>query len=86
MTDEEYLQAQTTIALVAQMTVDLDLDAFIDRANRAESIAPILDPTLWIRGGKKLEAVKDLAIGLRKFQRAVEKHRDLLGPPERIET
>jgi hypothetical protein len=31
-----------------------------------------VDPTLWMKGHGKLEEVRTLAEGLRKFQRAVE--------------
>lgn len=73
MTNEEYTQTQQHIVLLAQLANGLDLDGFLERISLAESVAPIVDPTLWIRGGKKLHQVKRLAQALRPFQKEIRR-------------
>jgi hypothetical protein len=73
MTDEEYTQTQAQLILIAQLASQLDLDGFLERINQAETLAPILDPTLYMRGGQKLSQVKRLAQSLRPFQAEIRK-------------
>ena len=73
MTDEEYAQTQEQLILLAQFAKDLNLSGFLQRISQAESIAPIMDPTLWIRGHRQLEQVKRLAQALRPFQQEIQR-------------
>lgn len=73
MTNDEYLQTQSQIALLAGLAKDLPLEEFLDRIEHTESTAPIFDPTLWIKGEKRLEAVKALAHGALALKRAYAK-------------
>jgi hypothetical protein len=72
MTDEEYLSTQNTVVLLASMFAQehLDFAGFVTRAERADAIAPMLDPTLWIKGHTRLDAIKRLATAALVFQRA----------------
>lgn len=74
MSDEEYTQIQQTLVIAAQLLLPLDLDRFLQAINHAETVAPILDPTLWIRGSRKLEQVKELAEAARKMQAIAQRH------------
>ena len=76
MTDEEYAQTQEQLILLAQFAKDLNLSGFLQRISQAESIAPIMDPTLWIRGHRQLEQVKRLAQALRPFQQEIQRQID----------
>ena len=73
MTDEEYAQTQQQLILLAQFAKDLNLSGFLQRISQAESIAPIMDPTLWIRGHRQLEQIKRLAQALRPFQQEIQR-------------
>lgn len=73
MTDEEYIQTQHQIILLAQFANDLDLDGFLNRISLAETLAPILDPTLYLRGGKKLHQIKLLALALQPFREEIRR-------------
>lgn len=81
MTDEEYSETQTAIIIIAQFVNDLDLVAFLERISLAETLGPIVDPTLYREAAGKLSDVKSLAQALRPFQREVkrqmEKDRDI---------
>ncbi|MHB8928921.1 MAG: hypothetical protein ACYC9Q_14985 [Bacillota bacterium] len=72
MTDEEYLQTQQQIELLAILTLQLDLDGFLERIRHAEAVVPIVDPSIWMKGGSALQKVKDLAEGLKQFKKAAE--------------
>ncbi len=76
MTDEEYAQTQEQLILLAQFAKDLNLSGFLQRISQAESVAPIMDPTLWIRGHRQLEQVKRLAQALRPFQQEIQRQID----------
>lgn len=76
MTDEEYAQTQQQLILLAQFAKDLNLSGFLQRISQAESIAPIMDPTLWIRGHRQLEQVKRLPQALRPFQQEIQRQID----------
>lgn len=72
MTDEEYIETQSQIAIVASLVVGMPLAEFIERAETADAIGPYIDPTLWTRGHDALRRVKKHARALREFQRAVQ--------------
>ena len=72
MTDEEYSLTQQNLLIVAGFVKDMPLDAFLSRISNCESIAPILDPTLYIKGATKLQQIKRLAQSLQPFQREIQ--------------
>ena len=72
MTNEEYLQAQHTLTMMAEILKGVDLTAFINRINRAEAIGPILDPTLYRDSMERVSALKETAQAARGFQKASE--------------
>lgn len=67
MTDEEYAQTQQQLILLAQFAHSLDLDGFLNRISLAETVAPVLYPTLYLRGGQQLHQIKRLAQALQPF-------------------
>jgi hypothetical protein len=79
MTDAEYALVQSQVMSIAEMveaTLPIEkLDAFIERIERAETMGPVLDPTLFIRAGKAMAKIKSVAIELRSLVIALEEHR-----------
>lgn len=71
MNKEEYQQTQEQIVLLANLVRQMPLKEFIEDADRAAAIGPILDPTLWRAGSKNLGTIMDLARSLREFQSKV---------------
>lgn len=80
MTNEEYLDVQNIVVMLAGMIVQdhLDLAAFVARAERSDAIAPLLDPTLWIKGHSRLDAIKDLARAALAFRGAAKKFHETM--------
>jgi hypothetical protein len=68
MTDAEYLQTQRQLVLLAQIVDSLDLDGFLQRIGVAESVGPILNPTLYTEGAENLARVKGLARACKALQ------------------
>lgn len=71
MTDEEYTTTMHQLFLMAGLIRKTDVNGFLERIARAESVAPILDPTLSRAAGPKLEIVKAVAFGALQFQKAL---------------
>lgn len=47
---------------------DEALQSYIDAASRSDTIAPIIDPTLWMRGHKKNDCFLKIARALQTFR------------------
>jgi hypothetical protein len=86
------LQLINVTRLVRLGPSDEELKRYIEAASRVDTIAPILDPTLWMRGAKKndcfLKIARALAIfraSLPTLEEAVEADRvaDALDPDRR---
>jgi hypothetical protein len=69
----DYEMTQQQIVFIGSLIKGLPLDEFIAAIDHADSIGPILDPTLWMRGNKEMMKIRDLAAGLRDFQTIVNK-------------
>lgn len=68
MTDEEYLTVQHQLQAIGGLILGMDLDGFLERIERAETLTPVLDPTLWMRGADKLREVREIAEAVRSVQ------------------
>lgn len=68
MTNGEIERIQQTISVMAMIVAGLPLDDYIAAANYADSVGPVLDPTLWRRGHEKLADIRRMAEALREFQ------------------
>lgn len=51
MTDLEYHAALNTITAAARLILTTDIDTCRDVISKSEAIAPILEPTAYMRGG-----------------------------------
>lgn len=71
MTKAEYVATQQQLLWLAGLVSTLDLDGFLRCIGSAESLGPILDPTLYRRGSLKLDAIKRIATAARQLQKAV---------------
>lgn len=79
ITDAEYQMTQERLMFLAQMVDELPLDAFLQRLEEADVLGPLLDPSLYMRVGYRLWAVRDIARAAREFQAAFRKARERLG-------
>jgi hypothetical protein len=71
MTDEEYLRTQNSIVFLAYLVDDLDLKGFVDLASKAEILGSVIDPTLFLKAGFRLQQLRGLAEALLPFQQAI---------------
>lgn len=74
MKKDEYQITQTLLLSHAKLIASshLDLDEFIEAINRAESVGPVLDPTLYIKGKDNLEQIKIIAKAARRFKKEIQ--------------
>jgi len=73
MDDAEYLATQSSVMLLAKAVDGLPLAEFVNRINRAETLGPILDPTLYMKAGDGLRAIKRMAEAALDFQKEARK-------------
>jgi hypothetical protein len=73
MTKQEYTNTQGQVMLICALIRVLPLAEFLDAISRAETIGPILDPTLYRQAGHKMETIKIHADALRQAQWYLEK-------------
>lgn len=78
MTDEEYQRTQDELVRLCREVLQLDLVGFLNRVEHTEATGPIVDPTLWIKGQARLEAIKRCAVAFRGAQGAAEDLRRLI--------
>ena len=73
MSNEEYQMIQDFLMAQASMFECLDLQGFIDKNLHADSVGAVLDPTLYRKGWRKLDAIRDLAIAAHGFVGSFQK-------------
>jgi hypothetical protein len=71
--DEEYMTVQTQLQAIGGLVLGMDLDGFLERIDRAETLTPILNPTLWMRGAEKLREVREIAEAVRDVQKVARR-------------
>jgi hypothetical protein len=71
----EYQMTQDGLMLVAGILDQYDLDAFLLTADTADTLVPMIDPTLWRKGHKRLDGIMEIARKARDFQQAVREFR-----------
>lgn len=72
MEREDYIITQQQLITVANMASTIDLENFISMISRTESVAPVIDPTLYMKGADNLSALKKLAISFLEVKKARE--------------
>jgi len=73
ISEEDYAQTQHSLTTLASIVKDMQLVGFINQANLAESIGPILDPTLYREARQQLNDVKALGESLLPFQNEIKR-------------
>lgn len=61
MTPQEYIKCQMAIMDIGKRSSTLDLHGMIEMMNTAQTVAPIVDPTMYMKAQENLNALKKLA-------------------------
>jgi hypothetical protein len=64
-TQEDFVVFQHKLALLAKGIMELPLEEYLERVNMTTTLAPILDPTLYLKGAKSLEEWTEVARAMR---------------------
>ncbi len=75
MNNEDYLNTQYQLILLAKIINDLDLVGFLERINTAQGFGCFIDPITYSMTAEKLENLRRLAQVALKFQ--IEVHRQI---------
>lgn len=65
------LQLRSIFSLAA-LVRGLKIAQVLNAMNRAESVAPIVDPTLWLRASRSLQQQRKIVEAALRFQRVVK--------------
>ena len=78
LSDDEYAGAQSRLFLFVPIVADEPYGQMLQKINHCDSIGPILNPTLYMRGAERMHAFGDLVLGAATFQAAAIKFREEL--------
>jgi hypothetical protein len=82
LSQAEYYVMQQRVEMLSRLLIATDperLAAFVAQAERADSIAPVLDPTAWIAGHDRLRVVIEHARAMAKARKAIVEAADRAG-------
>lgn len=68
LSPEEYRRAQADIMAIHERVLGIPIAELLDQISHSHAVAPILDPTLYMRGMSKLQIIEDIARSLVEFQ------------------
>ena len=76
MTDEDYIQVQGQLMLLAQAVQEMDLDGFRNRIEECQALGPILNPTeyraaMYDGRADTLDVIREVAIAASTFKASV---------------
>jgi len=67
-----YLETQRVLISIATEVCHMPLDSFINRIERSEALAPLVNPEVYIRGFKSMQTIKDLAQAINSIMDKLE--------------
>jgi len=76
ITEEEYLALQSQMFTVAGIVADWKIVQMLEAINTADSVGPLVDPSLWMRGHEHMDRVKQLVIAFKEVQSVAVKMRE----------
>lgn len=80
MTNEEYIQTQLQLQALTTILLSMNLEGFLDRIEIADTMGPMLDPTLYNKAGANFRTVQQIAREVYKCQqklvRITEQHEE----------
>ena len=68
MEPAKYIETQMRIIEIGKIADSLDLDTFLVCISNAETVGPIMDPTMYRKAMDNLQAIKELAIAAQKVK------------------
>jgi hypothetical protein len=71
MDEADFHMVTQQLLMLGGLVKELKLADYINAINRADSVAPIIDPTLWMKGHHKTDILRKMAEGLLEFQKSL---------------
>lgn len=69
MDKDDYLMTQEKLIILGNLMEGMPLDEFLQAIDRVETVGPIVDPTLWMKGHRNMDKIKRIATAARAFQK-----------------
>ncbi len=77
MTKDEYTMQMDLLVAQARIVAEIDLEGLLDVISKSETVGPLLEPTLWTKGGSEnLRAARELVEAALPLKRALVKLRE----------
>jgi hypothetical protein len=73
ITPGEYQMIQTELITMAATVQGFDLEGFLENISYADTMGPILDPTLWTKGSDRMHKIEQIARAALRFQKECAK-------------
>lgn len=68
MKQEEYMTIQHMLFTMGAVVSECDLTGFIAAIDKADTVGPFTDPTLWMKSQRQMMKIREMAVELRGFQ------------------
>jgi hypothetical protein len=78
-----YTETQRMLLAITGELVHMPLDSFLARIDRSEAIAPLLNPEIYLKGRKQMQAVRDIGRALNTV--VAELERVVMDAPDSME-
>lgn len=75
MTKEKYIETQIAMVNLGAQIEKLELDEFLAQISSTRTAGPLIDPTLYAKAAKNIEAIENLAKTFQAVKLQVEKTR-----------
>jgi hypothetical protein len=72
MDSGEYMLIQQQLTIFAGLIQKLDLSGFLTAINHADTVGPIVDPTLYMKGSSNMHKIERIARAAQAFQKECE--------------
>jgi hypothetical protein len=73
VTAEEYELTQELMINYGRIFAAMPIEDFLAKLERADTVGPFLDPSLWMRGHKAMDEIREIAKGALAFKKSVQR-------------
>lgn len=68
MNPKQYIETQMRMIEIGKIADSLDVETFLQCLRNAETVAPMVDPTLYLKASANLTAIKKLALSVKQVK------------------
>ncbi len=76
MTSDEYRHALYAVFVAGGLLEVQDIEGMIAAIDKADTLGPVLDPTLWMKNNKKMQADREMLVAALPLAALMKKRRE----------